>query len=157
MAQYIPCNAYLPKFVGKRGLSGHAWRNSHWCSWQKDLLFSTGFNAVLTWASTSSAGTELWASTHVILQATIRLRSSNLREITRLKRNSTAGMLIKDRIQPQVMPFLMLLQLAATQKQHGCDEGLCNKALQMIFCRLKNESWRKEPIFPLILLLPGLK
>lgn len=36
-----------------------------------------------------------------------------------------------DRIQTQVMAFLMLLQLAGTQRQHNCDEGLWNKALQM--------------------------
>lgn len=147
----------------------NSWAKGDWVAMVEEILIGAAGrktcylarggcnNAVLTWASTSSGGTELWASTHVILQATIRLWASNLREIMRLKRNSTAGMLIRDRIQPQVMPFLMLLQLAATQKQHSCDEGLCNKALQMIFYRLKNESWREEPIFPPTLLLPGLK
>ena len=51
----------------------------------------------------------------------------------------------------------MLLKLAVTQRQHGYDEGLCNKALEINI--LQTEKWeiRRLTTFPPTLPFPGLK
>lgn len=141
--------------------TSHVRRNTYWQTPQiftKAYQWRVSLGAYESWQPSRTPAEGIWEM--VVLQSHKPWSPTvpgPLRNQRRPKRNRTAGILIKNRAQTQELPFVMLLMLAATQEQHGYDEGLFKKALGINI--LQTEKWEMGKLtnFPPTLPLPGLK
>lgn len=134
-------------------MSGHAWRNPYCCSWQTSLPFSTMVKQCCQGVCWSWKPPNIcdwrWVAIWHNYNPTTHSQSFNLREIGRDQKESpTAGMLIRDRNQTQVLPFLLLLQVAGRLWWGVCVTRRC----KWIVLQTEKSELGKETDFPPTLL-----